>query len=260
MKKEKNKFNSLHIRLFVLLAVIAVLLIISFVAPYIVPNDPYLTNLKSTKMAPCAEYPFGTDGYGRCVLSRVLIGARTSICVSLLLVAIVSVFGTVIGSVAGYFGGFIDSVLMRIVDILLAFPSIILAIAIAGVLGGGLTNAILAMAFTSWTQYARLARSQVLTVKENVYVQSARLSGNSNMRIMFRHLLPNVSGPLLVTATLHISGTMMGFAALSFLGLGVKVPQAEWGSMISEGRVFFANCSLDIITSWCSHDCCDYYF
>lgn len=231
LREPKRKF-------YIFLALTLILVIFSLIAPYITPWDPYETNIALAKRPPSLAYPFGTDSFGRCLLSRIMAGAPTSIFSALMLVLITCVFGTFIGILCGYFGGVLDSLLMRLTDILLAFPDIILAIAVAGILGGGLFNAMLALLITGWTPYARLARSSTMSVKESTYIKAARLSGISPMRLMFFHILPNISGPIIVTATLSISGMMMGIAGLSFLGLGVQVPQAEWGSMVSEGRNF----------------------
>lgn len=228
--------KTIRLKFTILLGIVAALLIVSFLAPYIVPGNPYETNIKMAKMAPSAQFPFGTDGYGRCVFSRILVGMKTSLFSTLLLVLVTFVFGTFIGVVSGYAGGKIDNIIMRVLDVVLAFPEMILAIAIAGLLGGGLINAMIALAATGWTQYARLARSYVITLKSNDFIHASRLSGNSNFRIMFRHLLPNILGPMVVAASLKIGNMMMGIAGLSFLGLGVRIPAAEWGSMISEGR------------------------
>lgn len=217
----------------------AVLIVFSLIAPYLAPNDPYATSVLMAKKAPCSEYLLGTDGMGRCVLSRVLAGAGTSVFSALILVAITFVIGTIVGIICGYFGGIIDTVLMRIVDILLAFPSMVLAIAVAGILGGGLVNAMLALGLTAWTTYARLARSHVMAIKEEDFIKAARINGSSKLAIMTRHLFPNIIAPLVVNATVQIGSTMMGIAGLSFLGLGVQVPQAEWGSMVSEARTYF---------------------
>lgn len=216
-----------------------ILVIFSLIAPLLVPNDPYETNVLMAKLAPCGEFPLGTDSMGRCVLSRILIGAKTSIFSALLLVFITFLFGTVVGIICGYFGGIVDSLVMRFVDILLAFPSMVLAIAVAGILGGGLFNAMLALGLTAWTTYARLARSHVMAIKEEDFMKAAKINGCSKSAIMIKHLLPNVIGPLVVNATVQISTNMMGIAGLSFLGLGVQVPEAEWGSMVSEARTYF---------------------
>lgn len=231
-----NKINKLNIRIYILLFLIALLMIVSLIAPYLCPNDPNYTDLSLAKQAPSKTFIFGTDSYGRCVFSRVLMGAKVSIFSSLFLVLGTFLFGSTYGMICGYFGGKIDRTLMGFVDILLAFPDMILAIAVAGILGGGLINAMLALALTGWTSYARLARGSVMTIKSEVFIKAARLSGNGDLRIIIKHILPNIIGPLVVNATLQIGGMMMGLAGLSFLGIGVQIPHAEWGSMINEGR------------------------
>lgn len=218
------------------LVLVCVLVVFSLVAPLLAPHDPNATNVLIANQPPSAEYPFGTDAFGRCVFSRVLCGAKISIFSALALVAVTAVFGTVVGIICGYFGGAVDAVVMRIVDILLAFPDLILAIAVAGIMGGGLMNAMIALFVTGWTSYARLARSHVFAMKEEEFISAARLSGAGKPSIMFRHLLPNIMAPLFVNATVQISTMMMGIAGLSFLGIGVKAPTAEWGSMINQSR------------------------
>lgn len=242
----KRRISKVHMKLIILGLIILALLLISFLAPYFLPNDPYETNMQLAKLKPCREFPFGTDGYGRCVYSRVLIGARTSICSPLILVVSTLLFGIIVGVLSGYYLGVVDILFMRFADILMAFPGIVLAIAVAGIMGGGLFQAMLALAITSWTQYARIARGLVMGLKEELFIQAAKLAGNSDVNIMVRHLIPNIIRPLVVTATLQVSTMMIGLAGLSFLGLGVQIPQAEWGSMISEGK------SLLQIAPWVS--------
>ena len=225
-------------RLTVFLILAGLLVVFSLLAPMLTPNDPDATSALDMNLAPCAEYPFGTDRYGRCICSRVMMGARTSIFSAVTLVAVTFLFGTVLGILAGYYGGVIDSAVMRLADILLAFPQMVLAIAVAGILGGGMLNAMLAMGVAGWTGYARLARAKVLSLKEEAYVNAARLSGCSDASIMFRTLLPNMLGPLVVNASTQIGSMMIGIAGLSFLGIGVQEPQAEWGSMINLSRAY----------------------
>lgn len=219
----------------ILVGIIAIILTGSLLANWLVPYDPYALNSNMILASPSLAHPFGTDAYGRDIFSRVIIGSRTSIFAALVIIAVAGTIGIFLGMISGYYGGRIDAILMRITDIFLAFPEMILAIAVAGILGGGLFNAVLALLLTTWTQYARLARSLTIAIKQEPFIQAARISGCSNRRIIFIHILPNICGPLIVTATLNISTIMMGLAGLSFLGLGVKVPAAEWGSMISEG-------------------------
>ena len=214
------------------------ILVLSLFAAQLAPYDPYATDPQLILQPPSAAHPCGTDNYGRDLLSRILFGARTSICAALLIILIAATGGSLVGLLAGFFRGRTDALLMRIVDIVQAFPSLILAIAVAGILGGGLTNAVLALMLTTWTQYARLARSMTLAAAEETYVHAARLSGCSSTRILFAHILPNIAGTLVTTAVMHISTMMMGLAALSYLGIGVKIPDAEWGAMISEGQKY----------------------
>ena len=185
---------------------------------------------------PGPAHLFGTDRYGRDMLSRVIVGSTTSIFSTLLLVAIVTMTGTVIGIICGWAGGKMDMILMRISDLFLAFPSLVFALAVAGVLGGGIQNAIIALAVIGWPKFARLARGLTLAQKDTDYMMAARLSGSSTPKLLLKHILPNIAGPILVTSVLDIGTMMMELAGLSFLGLGVKPPMAEWGSMINEGR------------------------
>lgn len=223
-------------RFYAFLGLALFLIVFSIVARYIAPNDPYATDVTNLNQAPSAEYPFGTDDMGRCVFSRVLYGARTSIFSAMTLVVITFFFGTAVGMLCGYYGGAADRIVMRVIDGIMAFPQMILAIAVAGVLGGGMFNAMLALGFAGWTPYARLARSGVMAIKEDDFVKASRLSGAGGFYIMARHLLPNILGSLLTYATVQIGAVMLGFAGLSFLGIGVTLGQAEWGAMINEAR------------------------
>ena len=234
----KTRRKSSRQKLIVFLILAGILGILGILAPMLTPNDPYATSALDMNSPPSAQFPLGTDRYGRCVLSRVMMGARTSIFSAVTLVAVTFVVGTLLGMAAGWYGGAVDTVVMRLADILLAFPQMVLAIAVAGILGGGMFNAMLAMGITGWTLYARLARAQVLALKEEAYVNAARLSGCSDASIMFRTLLPNMLGPLVVNASTQIGSMMIGIAGLSFLGIGVQEPQAEWGSMINLSRAY----------------------
>lgn len=245
MKKEKIKKNKkklqkerLKKKVIILGIIVFIILVVSFFAPYLVPHDPYLSNPAMMKQAPNSEFWFGTDYLGRCVFSRVLQGARTSIFATLVLVIISFVIGSTIGIISGYYGGFIDNILMRVTDILLSVPQMVLAIAVAGVLGGSLINALIAIGVTSWTSYARLARSHAMRIKNLPYINSCRMTGCSDLHILLTHVFPNLVGSMLVNATMEIGTTMLSIAGLSFLGLGVAPPKAEWGSMVSEGRSY----------------------
>ena len=185
---------------------------------------------------PSAAHFMGTDQYGRDVFSRVVVGAQASVFSTLILVCITSVFGTLAGTLCGYFGGRIDSVLMRISDVCLAFPGLVFALAIAALLGGGISNAVIALAVISWPKYARVARGQTLALKNCDFLAAARLAGDNSVQMIWRHILPNILGPILVTAMLDIGTMMMELAGLSFLGLGAQPPVPEWGNMMSGGR------------------------
>ena len=216
----------------------ALILIVSLFSAQLAPYDPYVTDPQLILKAPSAEHLLGTDNYGRDILSRILVGAKTSIFAAFFIILAAGSLGSLIGLLSGYYRGRMDAVLMRTTDVFQAFPDIVLAIAVAGVLGGGLVNAILALIATTWTQYARIARSAAIAAKEETYIQAARLSGCTDTRLLFGHILPNIAGPLIVTAVLHVSTMMMGLAGLSYLGIGVQIPAAEWGAMISDGQKY----------------------
>lgn len=232
----KRKKNHTKLRLIIFGILVLALLFTAVFAEHICPYDPNGQDLANALQAPSLAHPFGTDRYGRDMFSRVIAGSQTSIFSALALVAIISVGGTVIGVSCGYFGGIPDTVVMRISDICLAFPGLVFAMAIAAVLNGGVRNAVLALAMVSWPKYSRIARSQTLAVRQAEYISAARLAGDSPFQVIFRHILPNILGPVLVTAMLDIGTMMMEIAGLSFLGLGAQPPTAEWGSMMSGGR------------------------
>ena len=236
VRKQKIKKDTVRIRLILFGSLALLLLLCSVFSDYLTPYDPYLQDLGNAKAPPSAAHLFGTDRYGRDMLSRVIVGSRTSIYSTLLLVGIVTALGTAVGVFCGWHGKWIDTVLMRISDMFLAFPGLVFAMAVAGVLGGGLQNAIIALAAISWPKYARIARSQTLAQKETPWLKAALLSGSSTWKILFKHVLPNIIGPILVTSMLDIGTMMMELAGLSFLGLGAKPPTAEWGSMMSDTR------------------------
>ena len=219
---------------FSLMAVVVVL--VAIFSPVIAPFDPYAQNLGNALLAPSAEHLAGTDRYGRDLFSRVLVGAQSSIFSTFVLVAAVAVIGTLVGMLAGWRGGKLDTVLMRTSDVFLAFPGLVFALAVAGVLGGGMHNAVIALVAISWPKYARIARGLTLTQKNATYLKAARLSGCTTVQLIAKHVLPNIVGPLLVTAVLDIGTMMMELAGLSFLGLGAQPPAAEWGSMMSDNR------------------------
>ncbi|NCC42774.1 MAG: ABC transporter permease [Clostridia bacterium] len=236
VRKQKQKKNHTKLKLIVLLFMVAVLLAAAAFAAHITPYDPYEQDLANALRSPGQGLFFGTDRYGRDMFSRVIMGAQTTIFSSLFLVFIITVVGTSVGIFCGYHGGKLDSLLMRISDIFLAFPGMVFAIAVAGVLSGGLQNAVVALACISWPKFARLARSQVMTVKNAPYIAAAKMAGCSTAKIMVKHILPNIAGAIVVTAVLDIGTMIMELAGLSFLGLGATPPIAEWGSMMSNGR------------------------
>jgi peptide/nickel transport system permease protein len=233
---QKIKKNTIKGRLIFFLVLVAILLLVTIFANQLVPYDPYAQDLSKSMLPPSSEHLMGTDRYGRDMFSRVIVGAQVSIFSTLALVGVISIFGTIVGTLCGYYGGAVDSIVMRISDVCLAFPGLVFALAIAALLGGGVSNAVIALAVISWPKYARVARSQTLALKNGPFVSAARLSGSTSMQMILRHILPNILGPILVTAMLDIGTMMMELAGLSFLGLGAQPPTAEWGNMMSGGR------------------------
>ena len=236
LRVQKVYRDSVKTRLILFGALAILLIACSVFSEYLCPYDPNAQNLDNALAAPSAEHLFGADRYGRDMLSRVIVGSRASIFSTFLLIAVIAAFGTAAGVLSGWRGKWTDAVIMRVADMFLAFPGLVFALAVAGVLGGGLQNAILALAAISWPKYARIARSQTLALKEAPYMNAARMSGSGPVKLVFRHILPNITGPVLVTAMLDIGTMMMELAGLSYLGLGAKPPTAEWGSMMSDAR------------------------
>lgn len=212
------------------------MLLIAIAAPVIAPYDPTHAAMKDAFLEPGAQHLFGTDKLGRDCFSRVLYGARASLTGVLVLVASVFVVGTTMGVVSGYFGGKVDMVIMRISDMMISFPGMILAIAIAGIMGGSLVNAVFALTIVSWTKYARLSRSMVLKVKRRDFVEAAIVNGGTPGHILWVHILPNILPMMVITAAADIGALMMELAGLSFLGFGSQPPAPEWGLMLNEGR------------------------
>lgn len=223
------------------LVFLLVLTLVAIFAPVVAPYDPYTSDMPMALKGPSAEHLLGNDELGRDILSRIIYGAGVSLRVGLIAVGIALSVGMVVGSLAGYYGGRLDIVIMRFMDIMLAFPSILLAIALMAVLGRGVENAIIAIGIVSIPEYARIVRGSVMSVKENEYVQAARAIGNNDMQIIFKHILPNVMAPIIVRATLGISTAILETSALGFLGLGVVPPFAEWGTMLGSGRGYMFN-------------------
>lgn len=215
---------------------VLVLIAIALAAPVLAPYDPTHAAMKDAFLEPGAQHLFGTDKLGRDCFSRVLYGARASLTGVLVLVASVFVVGTTMGVVSGYFGGKVDMVIMRISDMMISFPGMILAIAIAGIMGGSLVNAVFALTIVSWTKYARLSRSMVLKVKRRDFVEAAIVNGGTPGHILWVHILPNILPMMVITAAADIGALMMELAGLSFLGFGSQPPAPEWGLMLNEGR------------------------
>jgi ABC-type dipeptide/oligopeptide/nickel transport system permease subunit len=218
------------------LAIVLLFVFCGLFAPLIAPYDPYKNDLMNVLMPPSAEHWFGTDELGRDLFSRVLYGARISLMEGVFSVGLAMVIGVPIGIVSGYLGGRIDAVIMRLIDVLLAFPGVLLAIVIISVLGPGLTNAIIAVAVYTVPIFARLARGSTLVVKDEPYVEAARAAGLSDLRILSRHVFPNISATLFVMMTLRVAISILTAASLSFLGLGAQAPLPEWGAMLSNSR------------------------
>lgn len=236
VRTQKVKKNRIRMKLLFFAALAVLLLLATIFAKQLCPYDPYTQDLTQAMQPPGPVHLMGTDTYGRDMFSRVLIGAQTSITSTLVLVAIITVAGTMVGVLCGYYGGSADAFVMRISDICLAFPGLVFAMAVAAILNGGVQNAVIALALISWPKYSRIARSQTLSIKELPYIQASRLAGDTTIQMIFRHVLPNIIGPVLVTSMLDIGTMMMEIAGLSFLGLGAQPPVAEWGSMMSSGR------------------------
>jgi peptide/nickel transport system permease protein len=224
---------------FVGLLIIIALLVIAALAGVLAPYSPTFGDLKNARLlAPSAEHWFGTDDLGRDILSRILYGSRWTLYVVILVAIIAAPIGLLVGTVAGYAGGWTDAILMRITDIFLAFPKLILALAFVAALGPGIENAVLAIAITSWPPYARIARAETLTVRNSDYIKAVQLMGASPFRIVLRHIMPLCISSLIVRVTLDMAGIILTAAGLGFLGLGAQPPLPEWGTMIASGRRF----------------------
>jgi peptide/nickel transport system permease protein len=216
--------------------IVAVAVLSAVVAPWLLPWDPSFQDLGHRLDGPSMTHLFGLDELGRDILARVLLGARVSLMVGLVVVGVSTIVGMSVGAVAGYYGGIVDHAIGRVMDVLMAFPGMLLAIALVAVLGPSLTNVVLALTVIGWVGYARLVRGQVLRAREFDYVTAARALGSSTLRVLVRHVLPTAIPPVLVQATLGMAGAMLSEAALSFLGLGVQPPTPSWGTMINGGR------------------------
>ncbi|MDR0721947.1 MAG: ABC transporter permease [Treponema sp.] len=236
--REKPVFSS---PLFILGAGLAIFfMLIALFGSLLMPQDPLKTDLSQILAAPNREYPLGTDTLGRCVLSRLIGGCRTTLGAAILTETAILLIGLSLGTVAGYFGGIFDGILLMVIDILLAFPSLILALVIAGLLGQGLGNLLFAMIAVYWVEYARLARSMTRNIREKTFVIAAIASGSSPVRIILRHILPHILPGMLVYAALGMSSIILSISSLSFIGLGVRPPFPEWGALITEARDYMS--------------------
>ncbi|HJH29132.1 MAG TPA: ABC transporter permease subunit [Methanosarcinaceae archaeon] len=220
-------------------AIVILLVLIAILASLLSPHDPFEQKLENRLLNPCFEYPFGTDDLGRCIFSRLIFGTRYSLAIGVTVVGITALVGTTLGIVSGYSRGIIDEILMRIVDIVLAFPGIILALVIAGILGPSFLNVVIALSLTHWPAYTRLVRGITLSLREKEFIEGAKALRASNIYIMRRHILPNCINPIIVLATLDIAHAIIFATGLSFLGLGIQPPTPEWGSMLKAGIPYF---------------------
>lgn len=227
---KKNKLAMFGLVLVILMILVAIF------APLIAPYPYDEQHLADSLLAPCARYPFGTDKFGRCIFSRVIYGARTSLLVGFAAVTASAVIGGCIGAIAGYFGGVLDNVLMRLIDIILSIPNMLLAISISAMMGTGLFNTVVAISISGIGEFARITRASVLSVRDQEYVEAVKAISASNSRIIVRHILPNIMAQLIVQYSLKIASSILAAAGLSFVGLGVQPPTAEWGAMLSAGR------------------------
>ena len=234
--KRKNRF--LQNKTFVVFSVLALCIIFAAIfAPVITGGvDPLKGSLMDALLPPCKEHIFGTDKMGRDIFTRVIYGARASLTATFGVVALIFLIGSVMGIISGYFGGVVDAVIMRIADMMLAFPGLVLALAVAGIMGASIKNAIIAIVVVSWTKYARLARSLVLKIRDRDYVAAAIVTGSKTPYMLLRYMLPNALPTLIITAATDVGSMMLELAAMSFLGFGAKPPAPEWGYMLNEGR------------------------
>lgn len=239
MKKHKLFFNFFRSTNAIIGSVIIVLFfLIALLAPLIAPQPPNVLSLKDALTRPCREYTLGTDEFGRSILSRIIFGARVSLNIALIASAVALGIGVPLGALAGYYGGWFDSIVQGLVDLTWAFPTILAALAIMFILGTGLHSVMIAVGVVYWAGYARITRGQFLVLREEEYVQAAQAVGASNLRIVWRHLLPNSLAPLLVQLSLGMGQVILIEASLSFLGLGAQPPTPSWGAMLSNGRAY----------------------
>ncbi|MBF0377483.1 MAG: ABC transporter permease [Desulfamplus sp.] len=219
-------------------AALFLLILTAVLAPYIAPYDPIDLKLEDRLLSPSIKHPMGTDSVGRDVLSRIIYGTRFSLLIGAAVVILETLLGIIVGSAAGYLGKVVDEILMRIVDILMAFPGIVLSLAIVGLMGSSLLNLMIALISVGWVRYARILRGAILSIKEEGFIESAKAIGCSKIYIVIRHILPNILSPIVVLATMNMGTIIISIAGLSFLGLGVQPPAPEWGVMLNEGKPF----------------------
>lgn len=220
------------------LGLLLVIIVIAFLAPYISPYDPNVIDLSHKNLGLTVSHPMGTDYLGRDMLSRVMWGARTSLFISSCVVGVSLTIGITVGAISGYYGGILDDVISRLIDIFMSFPGLIFALAMLGALGPGVLNLVISLAMVQWSAYARLMRGQVLSVKKNEYIESAVLIGSSDAHVLRRHVIPNAIAPILALATLDLGHVILSIAALSYLGIGLPADVPEWGAILSSGKEF----------------------
>lgn len=220
------------------LIVLLIFIFMAILAPIISPYDPYKIDVANALLQPSREHLLGTDAVGRDVLSRIIFGSRTSLLIGLSVVSISTIVGTILGVIAGYYGGWVYMVIMRLIDAYMAFPMIILALMVASLLGGGIKNVIIALSVAMMPGYARLMCGQAMHIKENDYIMAEKSLGARNLRIMFQHIVPNCLSPLIVMVTMMLGSVILAEAGLSFLGVGITPPTAAWGSMVNDGRPY----------------------
>jgi len=220
------------------LVILVVLTAAALFASLLAPKDPFAQHIDRRLQGPSADFPLGTDYLGRCVLSRIIFGSRISLEIAALIVGVQVALGLGLGALAGYFGGFADTLIMRLVDVMMALPSLALALVLAGIMGPGPAGITAALCITGWSEYARIVRGDILALKEKEFIKSARAFGFSDLYILRRHVIPNILAPVIVLATLSTGFVILLVAAFSFLGLGSQPPLADWGVMLSEGRAY----------------------
>lgn len=234
-KKNKRAMIGLYIT--------AIFVIVAILAPWISPYDPFAYNMKALLQPPSLSHPFGTDQFGRDVLSRIIHGSRISLMIGIVGVGISIIVGVTLGSLAGYFGGILDTIIMRIMDILLAFPGFLLALAIISILGPSMMNVMIAIGIFSIPTFARIMRSSVIGIKYKEFIEATKSLGGSHLFIIFKHVIPNCIAPIIVLSTMRIATAILTAAGLSFLGLGAQPPSPEWGAMLNEGREYIRSAS-----------------